>query len=169
MTKELRPLIEKHRDVLVDRFKDAWKKHFHVTISYADGPPARLSALNASLRVYAPSYLHFWQLKTFWHERKLSIDDVDFHAFENIEATPSIPVSEADILTQRLVSEMQIFRDQFIEGESKGEVGTFWLRKSRKPVLAILLIQKLNPETNELVTVIHRGMNCEVSMPTGKF
>ncbi|OQR94652.1 hypothetical protein ACHHYP_01016 [Achlya hypogyna] len=167
MTRELRPLLEAHRDTLVQKVGDSWKSHFHLTISYADGPPARLSALNAALRVYTPSYLHLWQLKTFWHESKLSLDDVDFHPFEDIEATPAISLADVkEPLVERLVAEMKAFRDCFVQGQHLGEVGSFWLRKSRKPVLAILLIQKRLP-TGELTTVVHRGMNCEVSMPTG--
>ncbi|OQR99332.1 hypothetical protein THRCLA_06551 [Thraustotheca clavata] len=167
MTRELRPLLEAHRDTLVQKVGDTWKSHFHLTISYADGPPARLSALNAALRVYTPSYLHLWQLKTFWHESKLSLGDVDFHPFEDIEATPAIALSDIkEPFLLRLVSEMKAFRDCFLEGQHLGEVGSFWLRKSRKPVLAILLIQKKLPN-GDITTVVHRGMNCEVSMPTG--
>lgn len=167
MTRELRPRIEAHREALVDKCGDAWKAHFHVTIAYTDGPPARLSALNASLRIYRPSYLHLWQLKTFWHERKLCMGDVDFHSFENIEASPCVASSDADVLTQTLVKEMRIFRDQFLRAEGEGEVGSFWLRKSRKPVLAVLLIEKVDERTGVKKIVVHRGMNCEVSMPTG--
>ncbi|CAH0481146.1 unnamed protein product [Peronospora belbahrii] len=168
MTRELRPLLEAQRETLVDRCGEAWKAHFHVTIAYADGPPARLSALNASLRIYKPSYLHIWQLKTFWHERKLSIVDVDFHSFEKIEASPLVAPSKADAMTQMIVHEMRAFRDQFLSAEGKGEVASFWLRKSRKPVLAVLLIEKPATEAGERPKiVVQRGMNCEVSMPTG--
>ncbi|ETP35762.1 hypothetical protein F442_16165 [Phytophthora nicotianae P10297] len=168
MTRELRPLLEAHRETLVDRCGEAWKSHFHVTIAYADGPPARLSALNASLRMYSPSYLHIWQLKTFWHERKLSMADVDFHSFENIEASPLVAPSKADAMTQMIVREMRKFRDQFLAAEGEGEVAGFWLRKSRKPVLAVLLIEKPAAELGGRPTiVVQRGMNCEVSMPTG--
>ncbi|KAE8880951.1 hypothetical protein PF010_g9813 [Phytophthora fragariae] len=168
MTRELRPLLEAHRETLVDRCGEAWKSHFHVTIAYADGPPARLSALNASLRMYRPSYLHIWQLKTFWHQRKLSMADVDFHSFENIEASPLVAPSKADAMTQMIVREMRLFRDQFLAAEGDGEVASFWLRKSRKPVLAVLLIEKPAAVVGERPTIeVQRGMNCEVSMPTG--
>ncbi|GLE00543.1 hypothetical protein PINS_up009300 [Pythium insidiosum] len=167
MTRELRPRLEAHRETIVARCGDAWRAHFHVTIAYADGPPARLSALNASLRIFRPSYLHVWQLKTYWHEQKLSMDDVDFHAFENIEASPCVSLQDADVLTQTLVREMRAFRDQFLAGEGAGEIGSFWLRKSRKPVLAVLLIEKTDAATGASKIVAYRGMNCEVSMPTG--
>ncbi|TMW57728.1 hypothetical protein Poli38472_014331 [Pythium oligandrum] len=166
MTRELRPRLEAHRETIVDRCGEAWPSHFHVTIAYADGPPARLSALNASLRIFRPSYLHVWQLKTYWHEQKLSMDDVDFHAFENIEASPCVSFTGADSMTQTLVKEMRTFRDQFLQGEGMGEVESFWLRKSRKPVLAVLLIEKEDEFGNKTL-VTYRGMNCEVSMPTG--
>ncbi|KAJ0410996.1 hypothetical protein ATCC90586_007150 [Pythium insidiosum] len=167
MTRELRPRLEAHRETIVARCGDAWRAHFHVTIAYADGPPARLSALNASLRIFRPSYLHVWQLKTYWHEQKLSMDDVDFHSFENIEASPSVSLQDADALTQTLVREMRAFRDQFLAGEGSGEIGSFWLRKSRKPVLAVLLIEKTDARSGATTLVAYRGMNCEVSMPTG--
>lgn len=166
MTRELRPRLEAHRETLVDRCGEGWKAHFHVTIAYTDGPPARLSALNASLRIYEPSYLHIWQLKTFWHERKLSMADVDFHSFENIEASPTLAFAQADGMTQLLIKEMRTFRDQFLDGQVDSEVTSFWLRKSKKPVLAVLLVEKTD-ENGSTRLVVHRGMNCEVSMPTG--
>ncbi|ETV71983.1 hypothetical protein, variant [Aphanomyces astaci] len=168
MTRQLRPVLEAHRDLLVTKVGDHWKSHFHLTIAYADGPPARLSALNAALRVYQPSYLHVWQLKTFWHEKKLSLDDVDFHPFENVEATPAVAVADLHDapLVARAVDEIKAFRDQFVQGEHLGEVGQFWLRKSRKPVLAVLLVEK-RTSSGDVQVVVHRGMNCEVSMPTG--
>ncbi|RLN32659.1 hypothetical protein BBJ28_00019139, partial [Nothophytophthora sp. Chile5] len=88
--------------------------------------------------------------------------------FENIEASPCVPPSKADAMTQMLVREMRLFRDQFLAAEGEGEVSSFWLRKSRKPVLAVLLIEKASTVKGEPPTiVVQRGMNCEVSMPTG--
>ena len=36
------------------------------------GAPARIAALNASLRPYRPNYLHLWRLKTYWDSDTLS-------------------------------------------------------------------------------------------------
>jgi hypothetical protein len=52
-------------------FSTEWRKSFAVTLSFADGSPARNHAIQAALRSYKPTYFHFWQLKTFWHESKL--------------------------------------------------------------------------------------------------
>ncbi|CCI49184.1 unnamed protein product [Albugo candida] len=166
MTRELRPQIEAHRDKLVEKCGEDWKSYFHLTIAYTDGPPARLSALNASLRIYKPSYLHIWQVKRFWHERKVCMEDIDFHSFEKIEASASVAFTEAEPMVQLVVQEMCIFRDQFLQAQGKGEVESFWLRKSRKPVLAVLLVEK-HEQDGSVRLLVHRGMNCEVSMPTG--
>eukprot|EP00392_Amoebophrya_sp_AT5.2_P005123 g5132.t1 len=48
-------------------------------------------------------------------------------------------------------------------GRTDAELATFWLRKTRKPVLCVLMVQK--PEDKE--PVFYRGLNLEVSMPTG--
>lgn len=61
------PRIDKIRDELAIKYGSLWKSLLHVTMSFADGSSARISAINAALRIYRPSYLHFWQLKTFWH------------------------------------------------------------------------------------------------------
>jgi hypothetical protein len=43
------------------------------------------------------------------------------------------------------------------------ELETFWLRKTRKPVLSVLLVRKRGDPRVKL----YRGVNMEVSMPTG--
>jgi hypothetical protein len=52
-------------------FDPDWKQTFSVTLSFADGAAARTHAIQSALRPYRPSYFHFWQLKTFWHESKI--------------------------------------------------------------------------------------------------
>lgn len=66
--RDLMPRIERLRNELADRHGGKWRSLLKVTMSFADGPSARISAINAALRIYRPSYLHFWQLKTFWHQ-----------------------------------------------------------------------------------------------------
>lgn len=51
-------IAELHIECVLDRDK------LHLTLSLADGASARVSAINASLRTYRPSFMHFWQLKT---------------------------------------------------------------------------------------------------------
>lgn len=70
---QLLPLINEYRDQLVKRKAAEWKEHMRVSLSFADGSSARISAINASLRYYRPSYMHFWQLKSFWREQLVSV------------------------------------------------------------------------------------------------
>ena len=69
---QLLPLINKFRDSLVISKGSEWKEYMKVSLSFADGSSARISAINASLRYYRPAYMHFWQLKSFWREQIVS-------------------------------------------------------------------------------------------------
>lgn len=137
-----------------------------------------MAALNASLRPYRPNYLHLWRLKTWWDEDRLCERDVDFHAFHKLEMRPALPRAELVGDDRRIVDEMLKYRAQFEavrdgshahggeapSGHSADELSSFWLRKSRKAVLAVLLTRKAEADA---APVIYRGMNLEVSMPTG--
>jgi hypothetical protein len=79
---ELLPLIEHYRDGAAERWGTSWRHKYRLTISFADGSPARISAINAALRPYRPSFMHTWELKTFWHHAKMCLEDVEVLAFE---------------------------------------------------------------------------------------
>lgn len=74
------PVIESKRRRVVQEHGEDWGKRLHVTLSLADGAPARISALNASMRSYRPDYLHIWRTKTFWDEQLLSAEVPADHA-----------------------------------------------------------------------------------------
>jgi cytidine deaminase len=185
--KELLPLIENYRDcIATDRplpnetnfdyddsrkvrnftFDPEWKERFHLNLSFADGSPARTYAIQASLRPYRPTYMHFWQLKTFWHSDKICSDDVEVHSFEDMEVEPPVEPEELHVEIRMIVDEMKRFRKDFNdvcrEGDEGSDLRQFWLRKSKKPVLAVLLARGKDGELQ-----LFRGTNLEVSMPTG--
>ncbi|CAB9527078.1 expressed unknown protein [Seminavis robusta] len=144
-----------------------WKKTFAVTLSFADGSPARTHAIQTALRFYRPAFLHIWQLKTFWHERKIVDDDAEVHSFEEMETSPALESTDIrEGLLAQVVQEMKAFREEMTEtllmNESSNDIHSFWLRKTHKPVLAVLLVQ-----TADGPPVLYRGTNMEVSMPTG--
>lgn len=145
-------------------FNPDWKDTFSVTLSFADGASARTYAIQTAMRAYRPTYFHFWQLKTFWHETKICDDDIEVHSFEHMSVRPAIEVEKADPDIQMVVEEMKQFRVDFLATLRKGEndIRRFWLRKTQKPVLAVLLVAS---PTEGLV--LYRGTNMEVSMPTG--
>jgi cytidine deaminase len=157
--------VKKHKDLTEAPFSAEWKRSFHVSLSYADGSQARIHAIQAALRPYRPSYLHFWQLKSFWHDTKIVDDDIEMHSFEEMETVPAFEASNvADKNTSLVIDEMKAFRQEFLATlEGRNDVTQFWLRKTKKPVLAVLLVQS----PNHPKPILYRGTNMEVSMPTG--
>lgn len=161
--RELLPIIHSFRDELSSIFGAKWRDAMKISLSFADGSSARISAINASLKNYRPSYMHFWQLKTFWSENYICDDDVEYHSFEEISTEPAVEITQTDSLIQSVVDEMVKFISDFrITCNCDNDLTSFWLRKTKKPVLAILLVQK--PDG---VPKLYRGTNMEVSMPTG--
>jgi len=75
-------------------------------------------------------------------------------------------VSETDNWTRMLVKEMIAHKHEFERArdaaERSHELDSFWLRKSKQPVLSVLMVKKKNKGVR-----FFRGMNVEVSMPTG--
>jgi len=164
--RELVPIVDHIRNDLAHHTGEKWKDAMGVTLSFADGSSARVSAINQSLSHYRPSYMHFWQLKTFWAEGKLCDDDIESHSFEEISTQPALSVDQTPSTVRMTVAAMQQFRSEFecIMQDSMAEtdLASFWLRKTKKPVLAILLVQKPGSAPK-----LYRGTNMEVSMPTG--
>jgi hypothetical protein len=147
-------------------FNVDWHKSFALTLSMADGSPARTYAIQASLRPYRPTYFHFWQLKTFWHESKIVDDDLEVHSFEEMETSPAVDATRCtDPMIQAVVQEIKAFSAEMTQTLQHGnhDISKFWLRKTHKPVLAVLLVQ--SPGAKE--PTLYRGTNMEVSMPTG--
>jgi len=143
-------------------FNVDWLKSMSVVLSFADGSQARTHAIQACLRPYRPTFFHFWQLKTFWHESKLVDDDIEVHSFETMDTMPPMDVSQcSDTWISTTVNEMKSFLSEKLQATSRRD--TFWLRKTQKSVLSVLLVQ--TPRMSK--PVVYRGSNMEVSMPTG--
>eukprot|EP00299_Pterocystis_sp_00344_P019004 c9465_g1_i1.p1 GENE.c9465_g1_i1~~c9465_g1_i1.p1 ORF type:complete len:547 (+),score=122.93 c9465_g1_i1:158-1642(+) len=191
---DLRPRLEAKRRELADG-TSGWAQRFKVTLVLSGGAPARVIAINSAMKQFHPDYIHVWQLKTFWHEYpnilQLHDEDVDIHTFEKIDGSPSCPIELADPLVQLLAKHVRSQRDAFLSAQrahQTNELKTFWLRKTRKPVLCVLMISTdhstntllpstgdsdameplphLNP-IHEESYLFYRGINTEVSMPTG--
>jgi len=91
--------------------------------------------------------------------------EVERHVSATVRQRPAAPVAEEGEDVRRLVQDLREWaaaagwtRQRLPE---PSELEKFWLRKSGKPVLAALLVS--TPEGPR----IHRGMNLEVSLPTG--
>ncbi|GMH62612.1 hypothetical protein TrST_g11272 [Triparma strigata] len=181
---ELLPVIESYRDAIAtnlplpnerggkgggqekEEYNPDWRSQFHLTLSFADGSNARQYAIQASLRPYKPVYMHFWQLKTFWHEDKVCMEDIEVHTFEDMETDPPMAVEDCSQSVRLVAEEMKRFKEDFLsvaqEGPGFSDLRQFWMRKTKKPVLAVLLAR-----TPDGGMKVFRGTNMEVSMPTG--
>ena len=208
--RRLRPAVARERDAAARRWGEEWRWRFKLTVALCDGTPARLQALMGAFRDMRPYLLHVWQLKNFWRGLgPLRDADVDIQRFHRAEATPPVAVADvasalgwhegmpaeesaevrADAaIATRIVEEMKKHRDAFVasaaavdaSGAPAHELGTFWLRKTRKPVLAVLCVRerarRKSPDDSDRADFadsaadaysFHRGVNLEVSMPTG--
>jgi cytidine deaminase len=167
----LRPHIEQTRRILAARYLDKWPKHMHVTLSLSAGASARIAAINASLRDFRPDSVHMWQLKTFWHSfpasSSINDNDVELHKFHKLEMSPAIPIAELDPDSRALVAKMLQHKSNFEAvrdaADDTHELRRFWLRKSHKPVLSVLMVQKDDSDEPQF----YFGVNSEVSLPTG--
>jgi hypothetical protein len=104
-------------------------------------------------------------LKTFWHDTKIVQDDLEVHSFEDMETVPAMDVNLAqEEHVQLVIQEMKAFKSFFLESllDGDNDIFQFWLRKSKKPVLAVLLVSGKDGKP-----LLYRGTNMEVSMPTG--
>ena len=197
VTETLRPAVARDRDAVAAAFGEEWVRRFKLTVALCDGTPARLHALMSSFRDMRPYLAHAFRLKRFWHAGELDTGDVDIQRWARAEAAPPTRLdrlelvlrstgagaSEADAaraatearVTIALVKEMKAHRDAFLNAakEETHELTSFWLRKTRKPVLAVLCVLKAASAAKPRRVVeesdfeFHRGVNLEVSMPTG--
>ena len=94
-----------------------------------------------------PSYMHFWQLKSFWHAAKLCQADVESHTFEEIATVPPLSIKDIappaagdhrpgldrDALVAMVAAEMKAFKKSY-ESLRAGDddLKRFWLRKTQK-------------------------------------
>ncbi len=99
------------------------------------------------------------------HFLQICEEDVEWHTFEEISTETAVCVAEAlRSSAGPLVQEMQRFIAAFeaVRAGTGHDLDSFWLRKTRKPVLAVLQVARVGEEPR-----FYRGTNMEVSMPTG--
>lgn len=189
--------IRAFRQEAVRRHGDAWSTRFHVSSTLGGGTPARVAAATATLRVFSPDLYHLVELKRMWHLNALRFADVDHRSFEAGDAQYEVVAGSLPGPLRRLVTEMRAHCASFAAVRDAGprdvwssdvalrgasgstaaasvspghDLESFWMRKSRKPVLAVLLVRwpRQLQEAHSLPEYeVFRGINLEVSLPTG--
>lgn len=178
----LAPRVAELRRDVVDARGGAWTKHFHLTLSVSSGTPAMISAIETATRHHTPDVLHVPDAR---RSAALGVlRSVEHYNFDEREFAPARAVEELgdhEEPVRELVEEMKAWRDRFLDcwpyggdaeatrAESKaqpmpceGELEGFWLRKGRKPVLAVLRVERPGEAARHI-----RASNLEVSLPTG--
>lgn len=114
--------------------------------------------------------------------KKICEDDIECHSYEVISTAPALSLDSVDNSSHvgLIIAEMIRFRDEFDSlrrshsasassggGGSGGgsdesnnyqsDMAEFWLRKTKKPVLAVLLVEKRNQSPK-----LYRATNMEV-------
>ena len=71
------------------------------------------------------------------------LDDIEVHSFEAMETIPPIDTASCtDESILSVVNDITAFRDEIQTALlSDNDIHKFWLRKTHKPVLAVLLVQ----------------------------
>ena len=170
VNKKLKPIVQESCRRLAAAIGDAsWTDFLHVCISLTGGSPARIAALNSGLREFRPDYLHILQPKAFFHSHVVDSANVCFEPYERIELRPAVSRNRLKNDDARaLVEEMVQLRARYLATSSVAndlsDLASFWLRKTKKPVLAVLLA--MSPDEPDR-RIFYHGINMEVSMPTG--
>ena len=79
---------------------------------------------------------------------KICEDDIECHSYEEISTEPAMKIenTQNDPMVHAVITEMAAFRADFSavvqDSTVKNDLSSFWLRKTKKPVLAVLLVQK---------------------------
>lgn len=89
------------------------------------------------------------ELRTLLYLGQICEDDIECHSYEEISTEPALKIENTrqDPQVSAVLAEMQKFREDFaavLLNDIKNDLGSFWLRKTKKPVLAVLLVQKPN-------------------------
>jgi hypothetical protein len=178
--RSVQSLLGAFRKRIVHTYGADWLSRFGVSLALAGGTPARVAAVTASLRPFAPDIYHMFELKRLWYSNTLSFQDVDHRSFATAAATHEVDASALPYELRRLVDEMRSHYQDFAkvrDAPAESDFATndlqgFWMRKSKKPVLAVLLVRwpdHRDPVTGETSYRYEtfRGINMEVSLPTG--
>ena len=87
------------------------------------------------------------------------------HDSTDMETVPAMAADQTSDIVSEVVDEMKAHRKHFLDTFKDGgrsDLKSFWLRKTKKPVLSILLVKEPDGKHK-----FYRGLNMEVSMPTG--
>lgn len=175
LLRALEDIVQDVRKPAVDAHTEDWQDFFQLYLSANTGTISGISTLLEGLRPHRPALVHIpaahkWP---FAHDEPLILELPEADVLSN-DALRQRPSQAAEDLTRNelvfAVQEMKKWKDYFIRHRPQRAANhnnhreyIYWFRKGKKEVLAVVVTQ--DPETKELHA--HRGVNLEVSLPTG--
>ena len=168
LNNKLKPYLENIRHELSLKYDDKWIQHFNIALTLSGGSFSRITALTKCLRIFKPDMIHISNLKTYWHKypninNSELENNFEYYSFYKFDTIPAIFINDVsnDIVT--LTDNILSYKKHILKQlkDDRNEIKQFWLRKTKKMVIAVLLCQKDNK------CYYSKGINLEVSMPTG--
>ena len=168
LNNQLKPYIENIRYELSLKYNEYWMDYFNIVLTLSGGSFSRITALTKCLRIFQPNMIHINNLKTYWYKypniKNSELENnFKYYSFTEFETMPAISINavskDISILTDNILSYKKYILEQLSENEN--EIKQFWLRKTKKMVIAVLMCKKNN------ICYHTKGINLEVSMPTG--
>jgi cytidine deaminase len=129
-------------------FDATWPKRMRVALSLCDGVPARVTAITSALREYRPLTIHAYNLGSVRRRNQLREKGVAVYPFETVDMHQAMRPCDLNSEDALMVERMRAYAARFTRSLASGvsDLATFWIRKSKKPVLAVLLVT--DPDTD---------------------
>ena len=167
--KQVHPHISRIRREIVNHYaqedKEKWSQYFFLHLSLNTGTTTVfISTLNA-LQQYRPDLFHVKHAYK-WPTKVMEVEHIDQ---QQLQQSPAVSIEHIDSTVQLFaIKKMQEWRDFFIENkqirEHDKEHPSFFFRKGKQEVLSLVVV-RVEGETKKLKA--YRGVNLEVSLPTG--
>lgn len=181
-------------DLALELPPGSWEARLSTILSMVDSPPAVMAALTAAMREFRPSSAHFsvppanrpspaltstlsagclpkpTTMRAAAATPQISrraTPIVAVQTFSAMDACPPRPLAHPALseTERQCARRMAVFATQFREeGVPSPDLSAFWLRKSQKATLSVLMVRG-GGEGSE--PQYFHGMNLEVSLPTG--
>lgn len=165
-------IISRVRRPVVEAFGEDWERQFEVYVSANTGTIAAISSVLEGLRHHKPSLVHI-PAAYVWPEEGSGVPGLPSATVLSNDELTQRPAREAEEIGDEAhacaIREMRRWRAEFVRARpTRADENTdadqmFWFRKGKKEVLALLVTKC--PVTGALAS--HRGVNIEVSLPTG--
>ena len=167
--KQVHPHISRIRREIVNHYakedKEKWAQYFFLHLSLNTGTTTVfISTLNA-LQPYRPDLFHVKHAYK-WPDRVMEVEHINQ---QQLKQSPAVSIEHIDSTVQLFaIRKMQEWRDYFTQTkqirEQDKESPSFFFRKGKQEVLSLVVV-RVEGEGKKLIAF--RGVNLEVSLPTG--